>query len=207
MTLTRGSFEGMQELLEEAGRSMLVLAPERSGTSMESVVATGAGGSHTVRVLSVWLSEEETALEGLAALSRAGPRRDYTTVTQSARPADALFNGSVRGRVPTIQISGHRVVIEREGRQGILDHLMPGGTPTQDLESVEIYARDVVMAAPVHLPGATVRIYAHSLTFEDRGCASHLRTTPFPMTDETGRGRRKAGSSSAAATSFSTWRR
>jgi hypothetical protein len=90
-----------------------------------------------------------------------------------------VFNGQSRDSLRRIEISGERVVIAPSGSQGLLERLMPGGVPAADVDSVDIYAKEVTVGAPLRLPGATVRIFARSLTFEDHDTSlAYVSTTP-----------------------------
>jgi predicted transcriptional regulator len=112
--------------------------------------------------------------------------RDYTVVTQSTRANTITFNGTVRQTLRTIRISGYRVAIEAGGRQGLVERLMPGGAPAGDIELVEIFAREVVVGVPLRIPGASINIYAHSLSFQDHGSQpSLIDITPLGQIPET----------------------
>src|SRR5690349_11161799 len=58
---------------------------------------------------------------------------------------------------------------------------MPGGTAAADIGTVELYAQEVIIGAPLQIPGADVKIYAENLRFEDQGdVVGSVDTTPLP---------------------------
>lgn len=190
MELNTNGFKGLAEIHWDAKdqNQILVLLPDLTALPTE-LTAIADGVSQIVRVLPVNVSQEESDLETAATLPDS-TSRDYTVVTQKTHDGEFKFNGKMHQGLRRIQISGDRIAIEPGNKQGLIERLMPGGVSSQDIESVEIFAREVVIGAPILLPGVDVKVYAESLAFRDHGTtASSLNTTPISAIPESTQGK------------------
>jgi hypothetical protein len=183
-SVSTNGFKGTVTVKSDGTHQILTVVPNQDAIPTD-VTVTVVGQNQTVRILPVRVSAEDSAVG--ATLSPPDPTsRDYTVVTQSTRANNAVFNGTARDTLRTIRISGYRIAIEPGGRQGLVERLMPGGSPAGDIELVEIYAREVVVGAPLRIPGANIKIYAQSLSFADHGSqTSCVDITPLGQTPET----------------------
>jgi hypothetical protein len=187
-SVASNGFKGTITLKSDGTHQILTVVPNQDAIPADVTVTVG-GNNQTVRIFPVIVSAQDSAVE--ATVSPPDPTsRDYTVVTQSTRANTAIFNGTVRQTLRTIRISGYRIAIEAGGRQGLVESLMPGGSPAGDIELVEIYAREVIVGVPLHIPGANIKIYAQSLSFEDHGSQpSSIDVTPLGQIAETAAGK------------------
>lgn len=188
ISVQKNSFDGTTDLITDphSGRSTVVIVPAATaGPAQISIVDASNKVLQMVRVFPVKLTPEVWALPSTG--SAIDPSSlEYVAVTQGTRPNQGIFNGQNRTSVRTIQISGYHLDIQPGLPQGIYETLMPNGEPVQDLGLVEIFAKEVVIAAPLRLPGATVKIYAKSLLFQDGNSGTSLiDVTPAAMSPQT----------------------
>jgi predicted nucleic acid-binding Zn-ribbon protein len=187
LTIDKRQFAGKATLLtdERTGHIAVAVVPDVAAVPTEIAVMRGAQVFQTLRILPVALAQEEAALESFAPAPDS-TSRDYMTFTQRTVSRPGVFNGKAGSTLRQIQISGHRIVIEPKNKQGIYERLMPSSAPTGDVQSLEIFAKSVVIAAPLQVPGASVHIYAETLEFQDRGnVVSRLDTTPQQASKKT----------------------
>ena len=187
-SVASNDFKGTAALKSDGVHQILTVVPNKDAIPTDLTVTVG-GLNQTVRIFPVRVIREDSAVG--ATLSPPDPTsRDYTVITESTRANTGIFNGTARPTLRTIRISGYRIAIEAGGRQRILERLMPGGSPAGDIELVEIFAREVVVGAPLQIPGASINIYAQSLSFQDHGSqAGCIDITPLGQTPETSPGK------------------
>jgi hypothetical protein len=66
---------------------------------------------------------------------------------------------------------------------------MPGGAAAPNIGTVELYGQEVIIGAPLRIPGADIKVFAENLRFEDHdNIIASLDTTPLPPGAETGAG-------------------
>jgi hypothetical protein len=161
-----------------AGQTSVMLVRPRASSPAVLTIKQGGSVAEKIRLLPVAVSVEESVIK--SSISAPDPlSRDYTNFTQKSEPFGSLFNGAQKQNLRDIKISGHEVLIQPGTKQGIYERVMPGGSPALDVRAIDIYAKNVVIAAPLELPGTTVRIYAESLEFRDSGAKlSYINTTP-----------------------------
>ena len=189
-TLRTNGFKGRAEIQPESSeqRHVLVLEPELTATRVDIDVLRNGSYLRTFRVLPVAPNDAPTAVDSLAAAPDPASR-DYTIVTQTPVEFTGRFNGQQRQKLRKITVSGYRVVIRPGESQGVYERLTPGGRPAEDIHTLEIYAREVVIGAALELPGTTVRIFAQRLRFEDAGpTRSFISTTPRATSPATTQG-------------------
>jgi hypothetical protein len=192
LSVQKGSFKGSAEIISDPpnARYSLIVVPDQTEVPTELSIVRQNTVLQKIRVYPVFTQPEEWTIESRAALPDA-TSREYTTVTQASRASQGVFNGIERTTLRTMKISGYRVVIEPGVKQGTYERLMPGGinSPPQDLASVEIYAKEVIIGSPLRLPGTTVKIYAESLEFQDKpNSTAQLDVTPLPQQAQTDKG-------------------
>jgi hypothetical protein len=178
--------EAVIKLDDKTGRGVLVVVPKAGSTPTDLIVSRNKKQTVAVHVFPVpHISDTETSLESIAtAPDPAG--RDYTVLSQRKEAFGALFNGQTRDSLRHIRLSGYRIVLVPGDVQGSYERLMPGGSAPQDVASLEIYAREIVIGAPILLPCAKVTIYTQKLRFVDKGdVASAIITTPAKMLAKT----------------------
>lgn len=198
-----GSFSGKADVEWDtvASKYLVTILPAEDAHPAElTLTANGA----TVLPLRIWPVPRNAGRNISELQSYSTPpdpaTRDYTDFIQSHHPHTGVFNGAERKSLRHVQITGHRILLAPGAPQGLLERLMPGGKPADDIESLEIYAKDVVVAAPIILPGTTVHIYAQSLQFVDRpNVTSSITTTPVARSAVTIAGDPGADGESAGA--------
>ena len=176
ISIDASGFEGSAQQLSTSPGKLLI--QPRSALPSEILVKQNNSIVEKLRILPVALGSEEGTIQN----DTPAPdslSRDYTNFTQLTVPFDAQFNGARKATLRQIKISGHQILVMPGSKQGIYERLMPSGAPAKDIQSVDIYAKNVIIAAPLELPGTTVRIYAESLEFRDAGPQpSLIKTTP-----------------------------
>jgi hypothetical protein len=187
LTVDASSFIGKVDIIQASGQQAprLVVIPDPSCPPAVVDILDGERIHETLTIYPVSVASELSTV-----YSSGKPpdpaSRDYATFTQTSHAAGRMFNGKVRATLRRIQISGHRITIEPGGVQGIYERLMPGGKPADDVESVDIFAREVVIAGALVLPGSTVTVFAQAISFKDTATATaSITTTPFAMPAET----------------------
>jgi hypothetical protein len=185
-SLRLNGFNGRAELQEDGAsrRHLLLIEPQQTARADIELLRNGSY-LRTVRVLPVAFDDSPSSIESLA--SPPDPAsRDYTVVSQMPVPFAGRFNGHQRTTLRRISVSGYRIVLKPGEPQGVYERLMPGGKAAEDVQSLEIFTRELVIAAPLELPGTTVRIFAQTVRFEDTApIASMINTTPRPTAPAT----------------------
>ncbi len=183
VTVRKNSFDGSADVLvDKANHVTVVLVPTAAATSSEiSLLDSTNQVFQTIRVYPVSMSQEAWDMETVGtAIDPAS--REYIAVTQGQVANNGIFNGQNRTTLRTLQISGYHLDLRPGASQGLYETLMPGGKVADDVKSVEIYAKEIVVGAPIYLPGATLKIYAETLSFQDGGAGTALLdVTPESM--------------------------
>jgi hypothetical protein len=185
LTVDQGTFRGTVLLNKELNKWVVTITPEVGADTADVFILQGGSRIKTLRIISIAVAQETTAVESQAEIPDP-ESRDYTVYSENKGPGRDFYNGASRQNLRTIKISGRRLNIRPHGPQGILERLMPGGAVAADIGTVELYAKEVIIGAPLRIPGADVKIYADILRFEDHdNVASSLETTPLPPDPET----------------------
>ncbi len=146
------------------------------------------GAMHTVLVTPQGrLPAEASVIEykgDFLPIESSAERKGYLTVLVEARTRsaqEAPLNLRADKKVRNVTISGPRVVFaaghENELRSSFAYD--QAQHPVDDIESLAIYAGQVVIRGPLHLPETDVTIYAREMRFEDEGGTAQLITTPL----------------------------
>jgi hypothetical protein len=185
LTLDQGTFGGTVRLSMELNKHVVSIVPNVGADTADVFVLRDGQQIKTIRIVSIIVSPETAALESQADIPDP-ESRDYTVYSESREPGRDFYNGAPRANLRSIKISGRRLNIRPRGPQGILERLMPGGAAAADIGVVELYAQEVIIGAPLRIPGADIRIFAQNLRFEDQDdIVGSLDTTPMPPPEVT----------------------
>jgi hypothetical protein len=188
LILEPGTFRGTVQLSKELNKHVVTLAPEVGADTADLFIVEGGTRIKTLRIIPIAVAEETSALESQAEIPDP-ESRDYTVYSETKEPGRDFYNGAPRQNLRTIKISGRRLNIRPRGAQGLFERLMPGGAAAPNIGTVELYGQEVIIGAPLRIPGADIKVFAENLRFEDHdNIIASLDTTPLPPGAETGAG-------------------
>lgn len=180
--IVKSDFTGKNSIQSHSGRTLLVVSPNEKSTPADLLVTLN-GQTTQYRILPIDLGDSDSALE-LQSPGSDPSSREHITITQKINGAARIFNGQERRNLQTIVISGPRLVLKRAGGDRISDRLAPGGKPSNTIERLDIYAKEVIVAGQLRLPGTEVRIHAQTLEFKDNSNElGAINTSPVDKDD------------------------